>query len=120
MNHCKRKGFVLIFVITTLALMSAMFVVLGSASNMLLFETNTVYLDSCSRNLSASSLAWAKYNIRNKTPTLSGRIPLDVNDMDMPAATLSVEVGAGEVVVHTSVSRGKQHLQKTTAYAIQR
>jgi hypothetical protein len=124
MNYIKRKGFVLIVVIMTLSLMGAMLVVLGNASRNLLFETNAAYLDACTRNLSASGLAWAKYNIKNRDKNLlSGRIPLDVNDMKMPTATLTLDAemrleDKADITVHTFASRGRQHMRKETTYLI--
>ena len=112
------------FVITTLVLMGAMLAVLGHMSKTFVFETNQAYLEACSRNLSASGLAWTKYAIQNKSQNLSGgRIPLDVNDMKMPHATLSLDISAGhngkkEVTVHTSVSRNSQRQRKDTMYLI--
>jgi hypothetical protein len=124
MNHKKYNGFVLIFIIVTLALVGAMLVVLGSASKMFLFVTNSAYLDACSRNLSASGLAWAKYNISNKDKNLSASgLPLDVNDMEMPAATLSLDAeprldNKAKITVHTFISRGTQHARHETVYLI--
>jgi hypothetical protein len=124
MKRKKNNGFVLMFVITTLVLMVAMIAVLGNMSRAFVLETNTTYLEACSRNLSASGLAWAKYAIKNKNPTLSdGRIPLDVNDMKMPHATLSLDIhashaGKEEVTVHTSVSRNNQRQRKETMYLV--
>jgi hypothetical protein len=124
MNNKNRKGFVLIFVITTLALMGAMFVVLGNYSRTFLFESNNAYLDACSRDLAASGYAWAKYNVEHNSQNLpSGRIPLDVNAMKIPGATVSLDIarpadGKAQVTVHTSVSRGRQRLRNDTAYLI--
>jgi hypothetical protein len=122
MNHRKHNGFVLMFVITTLVLMGAMLAVLGNMSRTFVFETNQAYLEACSRNLSASGLAWAKHAMNNKSSTLSGgRIPLDVNDMKMPHATLSLDIapptnGKSQVAVHTSVSRGHQRTHKKIVF----
>jgi hypothetical protein len=124
MNCKKYNGFTLIVVITMIALMGAMFVVLGEMSRTFVFETNTAYLDACSRNLSASGFAWAKYNVKNKGKKFpAGRIPVDVTDMNMPVATLSLDVGQNrggktEVIIHVSVSRGEQLLRKETTYLI--
>jgi hypothetical protein len=112
------------FVITTLVLMGAMLAVLGSMSQKFVFETNQAYLDMCSRNLSASGLAWAKHTMKNKSLTFSdGRISLDVNDMKMPHATLSLDVstakdGTKEITTHTSIIRNGQRCRKDTAYLI--
>jgi hypothetical protein len=124
MKHRKHNGFVLMFVITTLVLMGAMLAVLGSMSHTFVFETNTAYLEACSRNLSASGLAWAKYATKNKSSTLSdGRIPLDVNDMKIPHAALSLDISAGqdgmkEITAHTSVSRNGRRCRNDTTYRI--
>jgi hypothetical protein len=112
------------FVITILVLMGAMLAVLGTMSRTFVFETNAAYLDTCSRNLSASGLAWTKHAIKNKNPNLSGgRIPLDVNDMKMPHATLSLDIRSGqdgkkEITAHTSVSRNGGRLRNDITYRI--
>jgi hypothetical protein len=124
MNRKKHNGFVLIFVITTLVLMGAMIALLGSMSQKFVFETNQAYLEACSRNLSASGLAWAKYALKNKNQSLSiGRIPLDVNDMKMPHATLSLDISDGydgkrKIATHASVRRNGRHQRKDTAYLV--
>ena len=122
MNHKERHGFVIILVLTTLALMAAMFVVLGNCSQILLFESNIAYLDAANRNLSASAFAWAKYNIGHNNQNIpTGRLPLDVSAMKMSNATLSLDItpptsSKSEVIVHTSVYLGRQRLHKDIAF----
>lgn len=121
MNCKKQNGFALIVVIMTLSLMGAMLVVLGNMSRTFVFETNTAYLEACSRNLSASGLAWAKYHVKNQRGFTDGRIPLDVNDMKIPHATLHLDIvppatGKKQVSISTSVSRGRQHIHKKSIF----
>ena len=124
MKKVKRNGFVMIFIIVLLALITAEMFALTVGSNTILFESNTAYLEACKRNLVASGLAWAEKNIKNKnTKGLSKIIELNLADTHFKKASLSIimtkpENKQAEIQINASCSRGRQTLRHDEIYHI--
>ena len=88
MKHPQRNGFVLILVIAAMALIGAELFVLTDSANMVLFQTDTAYLQACQRNLVASGLAWSGWKIENEDKeTFNRTVDLDVVSMSISGAT---------------------------------
>lgn len=120
----KRNGFVLVLVIMALALVGAQMFILAGGSNIILFEADNAYLTACERNLTESGLAWAQKNIKNNSrETFDKSVKLDITDMDISRAALSVAVNASEneeakVLINTSCGRRRRTLRHSKEYRI--
>lgn len=124
MKKLRQKGFVLVLVITAVAIIGIEMFVLASIANTMQFQSHTAYLQACERNLLASGLAWARQNVPDKTGESSAKtIQLDVSEMNIRAAALDVTIRVGpekevDVLVNTSCSRGRQTLKGSGTYRI--
>ena len=125
MKKLRQNGFVLILVITAIAVIGIeMFVLAGIANNMQ-FQSNTAYLKACERNLLASGLVWARQNVQDRGREIFDKtIELDVNKMNIRGSTLSVTISTPaekepEVRINTSCSRGRQTLRGSGKYTIE-
>jgi len=110
----KTNGFVLLLVILALAVVAVEMFVLTNISGTMQFQSHTVYLQACERNLVASGLAWARQNIRNKGGQTAGeQVKLDVGEMNILNSALDVTISMpsdreAEVRIFSSCSRGRQ------------
>ncbi len=138
MKKPRQKGFVLILVITAMAIIGLEMYVLTGGANTMLFQSDTAYLKACERNLVTSGLAWAKQNIRNKSrETFEKTVELDVSKMPSNAgfrlkpavggirgSTLIVTIRGlptGEepqAQINTRVSRGRRTFRGDGKYKI--
>lgn len=124
MKERKQNGFVLVLVITAMAVIGLEMFVLANIANTMQFQSHTAYLQACERNLVASGLAWTKQNIRNKSgENFDKMIELDVTEMDIRAAALDVTISIPsgeetEVRINTSCTRGRQTLRHDGKYKI--
>jgi len=124
MTKLRKNGFVLILVIMTVVLFGVVMFVLTESANTMLFQSNTVYLEAVERNLVTSSLSWAKHNLKgDKEEIFRKTIELDVTDLNIQDADLSIVIGPGrdkevEVEVSTSCSRGRRTLRNHDKYKI--
>ena len=118
----RQNGFVLILVIMAVAAIGAEMFILTDIAKTMLFESNTAYLEACSRNLAASGLAWAERNSKNETKEIVDKtIKLDVTNMDIRGAALSVIIGTPrdkevEVQINTFCNRGRRTLSRSGKY----
>ena len=125
MKNLRQNGFVLVLVITVIAVVGAEMFVLGGMSNTILFQTDIAYLEVVERNLVASGLAWASRNIKNQSKqTFNKTIELDVTDMDIRRSTLAVTVAMledkqAQVQIDTSCGRGRRTLKHSDKYHIE-
>ncbi|MHC4558832.1 MAG: hypothetical protein ACYTFW_20260 [Planctomycetota bacterium] len=125
MKEQRQNGFVLILIITAVAVIGIDMFVLAGIANTMQFQSNTAYLQACERNLVASGLVWAKQNIQNiSRETFDETIELDVTEMDIRDASLDVTVKFAtdeepEVHINTSCSRGRQTLKGGGKYRIE-
>jgi hypothetical protein len=129
-NRKLRNGFVLILVITAIAVIGIEMFALATVANTMQFQSHTAYLQACRRNLTASGMAWAKQNIPNKAGESAPQaIKLDVGEMNIRGSGLDLTVSsvspsaAGsdrrvEVLIKTSCSRGRQTLRGESKYKI--
>lgn len=124
MKALRRKGFVLILVITAIAVIGIEMFVLTGVANTMQFQSHGAYLQACRRNLTASGLAWARQNIPDKTgEVVPQTIELDVSRMDVRGAGLELTVSSpsdrkAEVLIRTSCTRGRQTLRGENKYEI--
>ncbi|OHB54402.1 MAG: hypothetical protein A2173_06610 [Planctomycetes bacterium RBG_13_44_8b] len=128
--HCirslppSRAGFVMILVITMIALIGVVMFVLTEDAKTIMFQSDTAYLESVERNLAASGLAWAKKNVKNKTKeNFSKTINLNISDMNIRNANLSIAIGSAEkdkieVELSSSCSRGRRTFRHHDKYKI--
>ncbi len=124
MKKPRQKGFVLILVITAMAIIGLEMYVLTGGANTMLFQSDTAYLKACERNLVTSGLAWAKQNIRNKSrETFEKTVELDVSKMDIRGSTLivTISIPTGEepqAQINASCSRGRRTFRGDGKYKI--
>jgi len=125
MRKIKQKGFVLVFIITVIAVIGIYMFVLTGNSNIMIFQSNRAYLEAAQRNLAASGLAWAKKEIKNGNKENFGKpIELDITNIKAGSTALTVTITAAsdkqaEVQIKTSCSRGRQKLNRSDAYQIE-
>lgn len=125
MNKRKQNGFVLVLVITVLAVIGIQMFALAGMANTMQFQSHTAYLRACERNLLASGLGWAKQNIRDEDGEILGKmIELDVSRMNIRGSALDVTIGAqpdgnAEVRINSSCTRGRQTLKGDSRYRIE-
>jgi hypothetical protein len=124
MKVLRRNGFVLILVITAMAVIGIEMFALAGVANTMQFQSHTAYLQACRRNLTASGLAWAKQNIPNKTGENAYQaIELDVSVMNIRDSDLDLTISRpsdeqAEILIKTSCSRGRQTLRGESKYKI--
>ena len=125
MNTRKSKpdGFVMLIVIVILALIGIYMIVLASDANTFIFQADRAYLEACRQNLTASGLNWAKKNVTTLKST-TGSAELDVADMGIKNAALSVKLFVGEkgksqIEIKTSCSKARQRLSSVKKLAIE-
>lgn len=123
MKRLRNRGFVLLFVIVAIALVGVIMIVLTTGSDTMMFQSDMAYLRAIERNLTASGAAWARQNVRGKSPeTFNRTIILDLANMNIRGSSLTVGVGAPmdnqvEVQINTSCTRGRRtqdHAKKST------
>lgn len=125
MSPVRNKGFVLVLVITAIALIGVIMFVLTTSANDLQFQSNSAYLQAVEHNLIASGLAWAKRNIGDgKTGISDGPTSLDVSDLNVQGSSLAVTARTPgdeevEVEISTSCTRGRRTLKHTGKYVIE-
>jgi len=122
MKKTRQNGFILIFVIVSIALIGAVMFVLTDDSNTMLFQSDRAYLRAVQRNLAASGLAWARHNIKN-TPaeSLDKTVNLDAGELNLPGAALAVTIAAPagkKTQIITSVTRKRRTLKSQDEYAL--
>lgn len=124
MKKPRQNGFVLILVITAIAIIGLEMTVLTDSANTMLFQSDTAYLKACERNLTASGLVWAKRNILNNLrETFDKTVELDVSKMDIRGSSLNVTISIPtndepQAQINTSCSRGRRTLREDKKYKI--
>jgi len=124
MKKVKTNGFVLLLVILALSVVALEMFVLTNISGTMQFQSHTVYLQACERNLLSSGLAWARQNIRNKNGQIAGeQIKLDVSEMNILHSALDVTISMpsdteAEVRISSLCSRGRQSRKGGSTFRI--
>lgn len=91
MKRPKQNGFMIIIALMILMLVSGAIAILSLSSNDLLFDSNRAYMDACTRNLSASGLAWVRENQnRPKNSRREGQVDLPVEPLGISDGHLQV------------------------------
>ena len=125
MENKRKNGFVLILVITAMAVIGVEMFALAGVAKIMLFQSDMAYLQACQRNLVASGLAWAKRNIQNKSSEAFDKtIELDVAEMNIRSSTLGVTMSIPtddepEVQINTSCSRRRRTLRSDGKHRIE-
>jgi hypothetical protein len=124
MKKIRQNGFVLLLVITAIALVGTASYILAGGANTMLFQSDTVYLQACERNLRASGLAWAKQNIKNRNQGSFNRtIELDTANLGIRGSSLNVFISISqdkqaEVRINTSCSRASRTFKHDNRYIV--
>lgn len=124
MKKQRQKGFALVLVITAMAVIGLEMYVLTGGSNIMLFQSDTAYLEACKRNLITSGLAWAKLNIRNNNKeNFEKAVELDVSKMNIRDASLIVTISptadkAPQAQINVSCSRSRRTFRADDIYKI--
>ena len=112
-----RKGFILIYAIVMLCLMSVFMAVVAQGTKTIVQQTNRAQLAAIERNLRLSALAWAEHRAAPVE-----RTALDVNDLTSRPAGLDLAVrqtAAGLELDMTGWCRyGPQSLKETVSLPI--
>ena len=125
MENKRKNGFVLILVITAMAIIGIEMFALAGVAKIMLFQSDMAYLQACERNLVASGLAWAKQNIQNNSrEAFYKTIELDVAEMNIRSSTLGVTMSIPTdkepvVQISTSCSRGRRTLRSDGKHRIE-
>jgi len=124
MKNERKNGFVLVLVITAIAVIAVTMLVLTAGANTMLFQSDAAYLQACQRNLVVSGLAWAKQQIKSQSKeSLDQTIKLDVTDMNIRGSALAVLIRISadkepEVQINASCSRARRTLRHDDKYRI--
>jgi len=124
MKNERKNGFVLVLVITAIAVIAVTMLVLAAGVNTMLFQSDTAYLQACERNLVTSGLAWAKQQIKSQSKeSLDRTIKLNVTEMDIRGSALAVLIRIPadkkpEVQINASCSRARRTLRHDNKYRI--
>ena len=124
MNKPKENGFVLILVITAMAIIGLEMHVLSSGANIMLYQSNRAYLTACKRNLITSGQAWAKRNIQNNsTETFEKSVELDIDKLNIKDSSLTVTISVPtnkepQAQINVSCSRSRQTFKSDKKYQI--
>ena len=131
MKKPRQKGFALVLVITAMAIIGLEMYVLTGGSNIMLFQSDTAYLEACKRNLITSGLAWAKRNIRNNNKeTFEKAVELDVSKIFYGSGSRRIRDASLIVTISTptdktpqaqisvSCSRGRRTFKDDSKYKI--
>jgi len=125
MKRRKRNGFVLVLVITAIAVIAVEMFALAGIANAMQFQSHSAYLQACERNLLASGLMWAKQNVQNGSREVFDKtIQLDVGRMNIRGSALDVTITVSpdeeaEVQINSSCTRGRQTLTGGNKYKIE-
>jgi hypothetical protein len=122
MKEIRKHGFVLLFVIVIMTLISVATFVLIEDSKTLLFQTNQAYLKAAERDLIASGLAWASLH-NDDTEVFNNTVELSVTEMPLPNSILKVKIDASagkqpQIQINTSCTRARRTLGHNRTYRI--
>jgi len=121
----RKNGFVLIIVVTAIAIIGIEMFVLTGVSNTILFQSDTAYLQALQRNLVASGLAWAEQQVKSQSKeNLDKTIELDINNMNIRGSTLAVFIRIPaerepQVQINASCTQARRTLSHDERYRIE-
>lgn len=124
MKKTRQNGFILIFVIVSIALIGAVMFVLTDDSNTMLFQSDRAYLRAVQRDLVASGLAWARHSIKTqRTDTFNKPVELDITNLNTRGSALSVTIDAAadrkpQVQIDASCTRARRTLTTRDKYQV--
>ena len=122
----RQNGFILVIVISALALIAAELFILTGGSNTILFQANNAYLEACQQNLADSALAWMEHkSLSSHLENLDETIVLDTGSLGINKASLGLTITKSlekqtEVQIKTSCQRGRLTLNRKRNYQIER
>ncbi len=114
----RKNGFVLLLVISLIALIGIYMIILASDANIYIFQADRAYLQACSQNLAASGLNWAKKK-EGALKTAAKPVELDTSKMGIKDAELKVNLTQAEIEIKTSCSKARQTLNLSRKYDLQ-
>ncbi|OHB56516.1 MAG: hypothetical protein A2Y07_09345 [Planctomycetes bacterium GWF2_50_10] len=108
MKNKKRKGAVLILVLTLISLIGIQTALLTMGSSTLLRRTNNDILTACDRNLAASASAWLKLNSARLAPDKS--VDLDTTQLKNHShkCSLKIQTTPAAPLISTFSQLGRQ------------
>jgi type II secretory pathway pseudopilin PulG len=124
MKKTRQNGFILIYVIVSIALIGAVMFVLTDDSNTMLFQSDRAYLRAVQRNLVASGLTWARHSIKSqRTEAFNKPAELDITNLNTRGSALTVTIDAPadrkpQVQIDTSCTRARRTLTSRDKYEI--
>jgi len=124
MKKTRQNGFILIYVIVSIALIGAVMFVLTDDSNTMLFQSDRAYLRAVQRDLVASGLAWARHSIKSqRTEAFNKPVELDITNLNTRGSALSVTIDAPadrkpQVQIDASCTRARRTLTSRDKYEI--
>ena len=125
MKKTRQNGFILIYVIVSIALIAAVMFVLTDDSNTMLFQSDRAYLRAVQRNLVASGLTWARHSIKSqRTEAFNKPVELDITSLNIRGSALTVAIDAAadrkpQVQIDASCTRARRTLTSRDKYEIQ-
>ncbi|MHC4243375.1 MAG: hypothetical protein ACYSU4_13295 [Planctomycetota bacterium] len=124
MTKPRKNGFVMILVITAMAIIGLQMHVLSSGANTMLYQSDRAYLNACKRNLITSGLAWAKRNIQNNsTETFEKTVDLNIDKLNIKDSSLIVTISLPtnqqpQAQINVSCSRNRRTFKSDKKYQI--
>jgi type II secretory pathway component PulK len=124
MKEIQKNGFVLLFVIIIMTLISIVTFILTEDAKTILFQSNQAYLKAVERNLVVNGLAWAKAHLQDDdTEVFNNIVELDVTEMPLPHSILKVKVDTSsgkqpQVQINTSCTRARRTLEHSLTYRV--
>ena len=118
MKRTRDGGFILIMVVALMPLIAMALAVLSSGLRTLMFESSRAGIEVQSRNLVASSLAWARLNVKDMSQQEgSFTVQLDTSALATEQNICDVTVtrfedGSAEVLVSTICKQGGKELKR--------
>ena len=126
MNRYDGKGFITIVMVSLLALLPVALMVMSRSTISLSTELRESRLEARSRDILASSLAWARQNIEKLSGyEVNEEVSLNVSNLGVEDGTckiavMSVKEGTVEIEVGVHFTRGDRDIKRTMRYSIER
>ncbi len=117
-----RKGSTIVIALLALSLVATGLFLLGQGANTMMFNSNRAYVEACSRNLTASALAWAQQN--RSTLAREGQqaeITLDVERLEVPNGHLGIilerpDAKSMKIEINTKCRRGRMAVERSQTH----
>jgi hypothetical protein len=124
MRRFQKKGYIMILALLMMTLTGMAIIILNLGIKSILYESNRVYFEACSRNLNTSGYAWAQQAAVLQSADLSTEITnFDIEAMNIPRGSLSVQVvdpNAPGIIIEitTTCGQGTMMLRRSQSYLV--